>query len=129
MSDLPDRIDEALEALPPACPTCGSKDPRTYYGSCFDNQHSTIFDPRLPLDPWHEYVHSIIRLTKAVDSLELQRDVSSKLLGDRDDRLREAGDRIRQLETAIEAHRARIGQGGAEISADNALWAVLDEEQ
>ena len=36
-----------------SCPTCGSDDPTRYYGSCFDNIHNTIFDPRLPLDPWH----------------------------------------------------------------------------
>ena len=35
------------------CPTCGSRDPRRYYGSCFDNVHSTVFDPRRPLDEWH----------------------------------------------------------------------------
>ncbi|MBU9943708.1 MAG: hypothetical protein KTQ12_03560 [Dermatophilaceae bacterium] len=43
--------------------------PTTYYGSCFDNQHSTIFDPRLPLDPWHAYMNELRILRRNVDNL------------------------------------------------------------
>lgn len=80
MSDIFDR-------LPKACPTCGSEQPTTYYGSCFDNQHSTIFDPRLPMDPWHAYMNQLSRSLREVESLESQRDVYLRLLAERDERI------------------------------------------
>lgn len=62
MSDIFDR-------LPKACPTCRSEQPTTYYGSCFDNVHSTIFDPRLPMDPWHAYMNELRHLIRKLDAM------------------------------------------------------------
>lgn len=79
-ADTPDPIDE--QGLPLRCPTCTSTDPNTYYGSCFDNQHSTVFDPRLPLDPWHAYMRELAYLRRTVDALEVSVRVGRELLAE-----------------------------------------------
>lgn len=66
--------------LPDTCPTCGSKEANTYYGSCWDNIHSSVFDPQRPLDPWHAYVREIIHLQKSVEALELYNSVQTEFL-------------------------------------------------
>jgi hypothetical protein len=80
-------IDTAAQ-LPSKCPTCGSENPTTYYGSCFDNQHSTIFDPRLPLDPWHTYMTQLRLLRRDVDNLNAYvkagREVRERVEAERD---------------------------------------------
>jgi hypothetical protein len=86
------------DLLPSKCPTCGSEQFDTYYGSCFDNQHPAVFDARLPADPWHNYTRSIAWLERAVDSLELQLKVATRLTAERDERLAAAADRIEELE-------------------------------
>lgn len=79
-------MSELTERLPSSCPTCTSYSPNTYYGSCFDNQHSTIFDPRLQLDPWHEYLQAIIQLEERVESLKSYNKVMRELLAERDNK-------------------------------------------
>jgi len=65
--------------LPKACPTCRSDDPGRYYGSCFDNLHSTVFEPRLAMDPWHHYMRCLSNLLRDVDSLTLSLKVSREM--------------------------------------------------
>jgi len=78
-SDEPD-WDRIFDRLPKVCPTCTSDEPTTYYGSCFDNQHSTIFDPRLPMDPWHAYMVELRHLLRQVDNLDTYVKIGREML-------------------------------------------------
>ncbi len=78
MADRPDH--DLADRLPTTCPTCGSENPTTFYGSCFDNQHDTIFDPSLPLDPWHTYMRELGRLLNTVDNLNTYVAVGREML-------------------------------------------------
>ena len=96
---------DLADALPPVCPTCGSDTPTTYFGSCLDNQHSTIFDPRLPLDPWHAYMAELAHLRRQVDSLNAYVGVGQELLQKAEAKVRVQGERL-------DTRRAAIGETG-----------------
>lgn len=115
------------DRLPKACPTCGSDEPTIYYGSCFDNVHDALFDPRLPMDPWHAYMNELRYLHKAVDgmtvSYEVCRDLLVEVRAERD-----------ALAAAIRRHMTAHcpshpdGDTWACCNDDLALWAALDPD-
>ena len=90
--DLTQLAERIFERLPVKCPTCGSEEPTTYCGSCFDNQHDTVFDPRLPMDPWHAYMQDLRLLLRRLDGMTVGYEVGRTLLAEARDeitRLRE----------------------------------------
>ena len=95
--DLTQLAERIFERLPVKCPTCGSEEPTTYYGSCFDNQHDTVLDPRLPMDPWHAYMQDLRLLLRRLDGMTVGYEVGRTLLA-------EARDEIARLEAERRDH-------------------------
>lgn len=113
------------DRLPKACPTCGSDEPTIYYGSCFGNVHDALFDPRLPMDPWHAYMNELRYLHKAVDgmtvSYEVCRDLLVEVRAERDALAHWKTEAIKVLEAWDDVHEAlgspaRLGESTAEAS-------------
>lgn len=123
--------------LPSKCPTCGSENPATYYGSCFDNQHSTIFDPRLPLDPWHAYMTDLRLLRRDVDNLNAYvkagREVRERVEAERDAaraQMQSLTESFVEMEArAVTAERERdaaVAQRDALAEVLHSVWLYID---
>lgn len=92
--DLTQLAERIFERLPVKCPTCGSEEPTTYYGSCFDNQHDTVFDPRLPMDPWHAYMQDLRLLLRRLDGMTVSYEVGRTLLAEARDEITRLTERL-----------------------------------
>ena len=112
-SDEPD-WDRIFDRLPKVCPTCTSDEPTTYYGSCFDNQHSTIFDPRLPMDPWHAYMVELRHLLRQVDNLDTYVKIGREMLE------RAAAERDADVSAGAVARTVAMSHIAAERDAERA---------
>ncbi len=96
------------DRLPKACPTCGSDEPTIYYGSCFDNVHDALFDPRLPMDPWHAYMIELRHLRRTVEALEGWKESATSILEAWDDVHQALGSPARLGESTAEASLTEV---------------------